>query len=230
MKKALFWLIANNPLYKDLDKEAIIDNLEEYPVSDCPFATRDLLQTNSANNQGSSYTSYADQANAELFENLDTFELTSTTLVDADNVESTYKQRKLAALQTLKKQETSFVKFPSGNTPLSMSKNPKVFGWLWPTLFLYSVGFFGKNSSVFARDLGFREVDTLTHVQHLLTIADRHFQVHKSFIFIMNNIIQRRQSSFKCRLATNRSWFPVMKELIQHVDTDTMASYQAKLE
>ncbi|KAJ6607536.1 P-loop containing nucleoside triphosphate hydrolase protein [Mycena sp. CBHHK59/15] len=47
-----------------------------------------------------------DQANAELFEGTDNFELTSSTLVDVDNLASTYQQRKLDALRKLKKQET----------------------------------------------------------------------------------------------------------------------------
>ncbi|KAJ7937794.1 hypothetical protein B0H13DRAFT_1852095 [Mycena leptocephala] len=46
----------------------------------------------------------------------------------------------------------------------------------------------------------------------------------------MNNIVQRRQSSFKSRLATKRSWFPVIQELMQKVDTVCVDSYQAKLE
>ncbi|KAJ7337000.1 hypothetical protein DFH08DRAFT_621808, partial [Mycena albidolilacea] len=140
IRTALFWLIENNPLYADLDKNAVLENSEEYPVHDCPLAVTDFLRTNSANNQGSSYTSYSDQANAELFEGTNTFELTSSTLVDVDNLTSTYHQRKLDALRKLKKQETGFMKFPSGNTPLSTSKNPRVFGWLWPTLFPYGVG------------------------------------------------------------------------------------------
>ncbi|KAJ7704058.1 hypothetical protein B0H17DRAFT_921593, partial [Mycena rosella] len=140
IRVALFWLIDNNPLYTDLDKNAIIENLEEYPMYDCPLAVADFLRTNSANNQGSSYTSYSDQANTELFEGTDSFELVSTTLVDVDSINSTYKQRKLDALRKLKKQEVVFVKFPSGSTPLSTSKNPRVFGWLWPTLFPYGVG------------------------------------------------------------------------------------------
>jgi hypothetical protein len=57
-RTAPFWLIDNNPLYMDLDKNAIVENLEEYPVHDCPLAVTDFLRANSANNQGSSYTSY----------------------------------------------------------------------------------------------------------------------------------------------------------------------------
>ncbi|KAJ7791371.1 hypothetical protein B0H13DRAFT_2394307 [Mycena leptocephala] len=56
-----------------LDKDVVLQNSEEYPVYDCPLAVTDFLRTNSANNQGSSYTSYSDQANAELFEGTDHF-------------------------------------------------------------------------------------------------------------------------------------------------------------
>ncbi|KAJ7672991.1 hypothetical protein DFH06DRAFT_902662, partial [Mycena polygramma] len=140
IRTALCWLIVNNPLYADLDRDVVLENSEEYPLHGCPLAVTDFLRTNSANNQGSSYTSYSDQANTELFEGTDTFELTSSTLVDVDSLESTYQQRKLDALRKLKKQEAGFIKFPSGNTPLSTSRNPRVFGWLWPTLFPYGVG------------------------------------------------------------------------------------------
>ncbi|KAJ7776498.1 hypothetical protein DFH07DRAFT_681125, partial [Mycena maculata] len=134
IRTALFWPIDNNPLYVDLNRDVVLDNSEEYPMHDCPLAVTDFLSTNSANNQGSSYTSYSYQANAELFERTDTFELTSSTL---DSLASTYQQRKLDALRKSKKQETGFVKFPSGNTT---SKNLRVFGWLWPTFFPYGVG------------------------------------------------------------------------------------------
>ncbi|KAK7046187.1 hypothetical protein R3P38DRAFT_3420690 [Favolaschia claudopus] len=192
IRRALFWLIDHNPLYSNLNKDAVDSNLAEYPVSDCPFATEDFLRTNSSNNQGSSYTSYSDQANAELFEQSDTFELTSTTLVDVDSIGTTYKQRKLSALRMLKSQEAGFVKFPSGDQPLSTSKNPRVFGWLWPTLFPYGVGMIDNNVVRLNSEDGFRQVDTTTHVRHLLQLADRRFQTHKSFIFVMANILQRR--------------------------------------
>jgi hypothetical protein len=165
-------LIEHNPLYADLDKDFVLKNLDEYPVYDCPLATRDFLRTNSANNQGSSYTSYSDQANTELFEGSDTFELTATTLVDVDNVETTYRQRKLAALQSLKTHKAGFVKFLSRNMPLSTSKNPRVFGWLWSTFFPYGVGMVDNNIVRISQDFGFREVDTVTHVQHFLNIVD----------------------------------------------------------
>ncbi|KAJ6505676.1 hypothetical protein C8R47DRAFT_967608 [Mycena vitilis] len=230
IRVALFWLIENNPLYADLDKKTVRENSEEYPVHDCPIAVTDFLRTNSASNQGASYTSYSDQANAELFEGASIFELTSSTLVDADNVASTYQQRKLDALRKLKKQEAGFIKFPSGNPPLSTSKNPRVFGWLWPTLFPYGVGMVDNNNVRISTEIPFHQVDTAPHVEHLLTMRDTRFQVHKSFIFVMSNIIQRRKSSFQARLATNRSWFPVVQNLMQKIDGECMDTYQTKLE
>ncbi|KAJ7939904.1 hypothetical protein B0H13DRAFT_1586737, partial [Mycena leptocephala] len=101
--------------------------------------------------------------------------------------------------------------------PLSTSKNPRVFGWLWPTLFPYGVGMVDNNNVRLSTDITFYRLDTLPHVQHLLSLADQRFQVHKSFIFVMSNIIQRRQSSFKSRLATNRSWFLVIQDLMRNI-------------
>ncbi|KAL0061500.1 hypothetical protein AAF712_011643 [Marasmius tenuissimus] len=230
IEKALMWLIDHNPLYSDLSKGAMVNNLEEYPEYDCPLPVKEFLRTNSASNQGASYTTYSDQANAELFEGSnDPTELTSTMLVDVDNITTTYRQRKLDALRKLKQQQQEFVKFPSGNMPLSTSKNPKTFGWLWPVLFPYGVGMPDNNDVRISRSFGFRDVDTAPHVEHLLTIADRRFQVHKGFMFVMNNIMQRRKSSFNSRLAVNRSWFPVIQQLLDKVDEESINTYQAKL-
>ncbi|KAJ7318514.1 hypothetical protein DFH08DRAFT_639728, partial [Mycena albidolilacea] len=119
---------------------------------------------------------------------------------------------------------------PSGSTPLHTSRNPRVFGLLWPTLFPYGVGMIDNNNVRLSTEDGFRQVDTVPHVEHLITIADKRFQVHKSFLFVMANIIQRRQSSFKSRLAVNRSWFPLIQDLMLKVDDVSVESYRVKLE
>jgi hypothetical protein len=85
LKRAILWLIDNNPLCKDLDKHQTMHNLGEYPELGCPIAVRECLRTNSADNQGTAYHPYsdADEANNELFENIgDNAGLTATTLVD----------------------------------------------------------------------------------------------------------------------------------------------------
>ncbi|KAJ7028169.1 hypothetical protein C8F04DRAFT_922479, partial [Mycena alexandri] len=37
IRRALFWLIENNPLYADLNKISVLENLEEYPEYNCPL-------------------------------------------------------------------------------------------------------------------------------------------------------------------------------------------------
>ncbi|KAJ7753666.1 hypothetical protein DFH07DRAFT_744305, partial [Mycena maculata] len=44
IRTALFWLIDNNPLYMDLDKNAIIEDSEEYPLHDGPLAVTSFLR------------------------------------------------------------------------------------------------------------------------------------------------------------------------------------------
>lgn len=71
-----------------------MQNLEEYPEYDCPkLAIQQFMYTNSANNQGSSYTRYSDEANTELLADKTVdFELASSTLVDVDSIHTTYRQ------------------------------------------------------------------------------------------------------------------------------------------
>jgi hypothetical protein len=232
LSRAFGWLIANNPLYADLNKDATMHNLESYPVKGCPLVVTNFLRTNSANNQGASYTSYSGQANNEYFEcqNTTEFELNASTLVDVDNINCTYKQKKLEALCLLKSGQASFMKFPSGDVPVPTHRNPSMYRWLWPTLFPYGVGMMDNHEVRTSSFNGFREVDSATHVRHLLCKADRRFQLHKSFMFVMNNIFMRKKTSFKGRLAVNHSWFPLVWELLDKIDDSSMRTYQAKLD
>ncbi|KAJ3793507.1 hypothetical protein GGU11DRAFT_691675, partial [Lentinula aff. detonsa] len=135
--EALRWLITHNPLYSDLDIYSIESNAAEYPDHGIPFPMQSIVRVN-ANSEGQSYTQ---QANSEHFgPNVSLAGMPSTTLIDADSIDSTYTMRKLNALQKLQSQSHSFIKFPSGSTPLSTRQNCKVWGFLWPTLFPYGVG------------------------------------------------------------------------------------------
>ncbi|KIJ42104.1 hypothetical protein M422DRAFT_125823, partial [Sphaerobolus stellatus SS14] len=142
--QALHWLKENNPLYQDniIDHDTLN---RDYPESGpAPgFATAEVLKDSSATSEGSSYTNYASDANNETFLQNDTFvPLTSTGVLDTDQIDATFKMRKLEALRKLKCGKTSFAKYPSGNQPLKTSFAPHIWGSLWPTLFPYGIGMF----------------------------------------------------------------------------------------
>ncbi|KAI5827650.1 hypothetical protein K523DRAFT_246372, partial [Schizophyllum commune Tattone D] len=153
----------------------------------------------------------------------------STTVVDSDQTESTYRIRKLQALQALK-QGKSFLKFPSGSIPLPTRHNPKVYGHLWPTLFPYGVGMMGNNEVRSNDAIGYRQVDLKTHVAHLLQSGtDRRFQTHLSYIFVMNNIMMRTKTSYSTNLAVKKPWFPKVDMLYSQIGDTTIETFQDKL-
>jgi hypothetical protein len=172
---ALLWLRMHNPLYSDLDPGAVVANAAEYPDNGVPVPVEEFCRV-SGSSEGSSYT---EQAHDEQFANVGPAGMPSCTVVDADCVDSTHQQAKLAALDVLKKSTSSYsdrkdaalsllksgsvpyIKFPSGSRPLSTYQDPRVYGYLWPTLFPYGVGMMDVSSN---QEAGFRKVDLKTHV------------------------------------------------------------------
>ncbi|KAF9068048.1 hypothetical protein BDP27DRAFT_1224973, partial [Rhodocollybia butyracea] len=138
--------------------------------------------------------------------------------------------RKLNALQRLKAGQTSFIKYPSGSTPLPTRHSPDTYGHLWPTLFPYGVGMM-ENDDIHSNDsIGFKELPMRTHVSHLLQSGpNRRFQTHLSFMFVVNNILQRRDTSYNARLAVKKSWFPCVDALLNKITDSTIESFTDKL-
>ncbi|THU81137.1 hypothetical protein K435DRAFT_694172, partial [Dendrothele bispora CBS 962.96] len=100
----------------------------------------------------------------------------------------------------------------------------------WPTLFPYGVGMM-ENDEVRTNDaVVFRKIDMKTHITHLLQSGpNRRFQTHLSFMFVMGNILRRRQSSFNAKLAVKRSWFPRVEALLGKISDSTIETYTEKL-
>ncbi|KAJ3804343.1 hypothetical protein F5876DRAFT_53516, partial [Lentinula aff. lateritia] len=185
---ALQWLQQNNPLYYDLNLDVMLVNANQYPEHGIPIPLKSIIRT-STNSEGSSYTA---QANSEQFnENVSSSGMLSSTVVDADHIDSTYQMRKLNALQQLKTGHSPFIKFPSGSIPLSTYKNPRVYAYLWPTLFPYGVGMMENDDVHCNSSVGFRHIDMCTHTTYLLQSRPNfRFQTHLSFIFVIGNILQ----------------------------------------
>ncbi|KAJ7367069.1 hypothetical protein DFH08DRAFT_678333, partial [Mycena albidolilacea] len=178
---ALLWLQQHNPLYRDLVPSAVVDNASEYPESGVPIPVKEFCRV-SGSSEGSSYTQ---RAHDEQFASVGRAGMPSCTVVDADCVDSTRQQAKLAALEVLKNSALSYadrkkaatdilktgtepyVKFPSGLRPLSTYQDPRVYGYLWPTLFPYGVGMMEYKSISSNQEAPFRKVDLKTHVSHL---------------------------------------------------------------
>ncbi|THU98177.1 hypothetical protein K435DRAFT_623427, partial [Dendrothele bispora CBS 962.96] len=103
---------------------------------------------------------------------------------------------------------------------------PQVYAWLWPTLFPYGVGFFEDHTR---KTSGFREVPLYLHARNYLNLADRRFQTHLSFMFVIHNILLVRRSSSRTRLAVQRSWWPFAAQAMDNVDDATLVDFRDHL-
>ncbi|KAJ7144860.1 hypothetical protein C8R43DRAFT_992643 [Mycena crocata] len=207
---ALNWLKIYNFLYYDI----IIDYvaLAEYPEDGCvPFPVQHQLANETIRGQNATYTGHGiDTTEAIFAEHTETnaqIPISMTGTFDVENSEIALNDRKIQALRQLKA-GGSFLKTSTTAETLSTRQNPNVYSLLWPTLFPYGVGMFDDPVRL-RKDLGFKPIMLKSHVQHLLQIEDRRFQIHLTFPFAMHNIQMIRKSSFQSRLAVRRAWWPL---------------------
>ncbi|KAF8186559.1 hypothetical protein K438DRAFT_2153189 [Mycena galopus ATCC 62051] len=97
-------LLKHNPLYTDLDASEVRRSAAEYPEHGVPLPVESFF-TVPTSAEGSSYTQ---QANDEAMRNVTPSGMQTCTVRDADSVDSTFQQRKLAALQELNRHKSKY--------------------------------------------------------------------------------------------------------------------------
>ncbi|TFK87004.1 hypothetical protein K466DRAFT_491708, partial [Polyporus arcularius HHB13444] len=93
---------------------------------------------------------------------------------------------------------------------------------MYPTLFPYGLG--GLEDRARASKLSLKR-----HVKHLLSLSDRRFQEHHSFLFTAFNILQRRSVLLHSSLKINRKRFRGFTEELGSVSEDAVARVCAKI-
>ena len=210
VRQNLLWLKAHNPLYKDV--EISEERLQSLPVDDVLGYTIEHIQpSENPDALGSRYdlnpssetnesTSVPDETSHVQFSNV--------VITDVDGNASP-KDLKAAALRHYK-QGGSFLSVLHGPAPVNEFFNPSLLPMMYPTLFPYGIG--GIEDKRRTNAISFEN-----HVKHLLSLADRRFQEHYSFIFVAFNIIQRRKlllhTSLKVKRSKFKSWANNFKDI-----------------
>ena len=114
-------------------------------------------------------------------------------------------------------EEDTVYMIPRGSKPASEYSNPNLLFGIFPTLFPYGCGALEDSSRPVKLD--FRE-----HLRYLLSIADRRFEEHHSFIFVVFNILQRRTACFHARLMTSRPHFQQSAQLLESLSSADIAA------
>ena len=210
VRQNLIWLKAHNPLYKDVEinearlQALPVDGLLDYKVEHIASSAHlDGLESRYDMNTSGENTDDPlppDESSQIEFSNV--------VITDVD-AHAPANDLKAAALRHFK-QGGGFLAVTHEPAPVNEFVNPSLFPMLYPTLFPYGIGGIEDKRRTVA-------ISFENHVKHLLSLADRRFQEHYSFLFTAFNVIQRRKlllhTSLKVKRTKFQSWTDKFKSI-----------------
>ena len=101
---------------------------------------------------------------------------------------------------------------PHSSKPVNEYFNPKLLTGLYPTLFCYGRG--APEDQSRPVEIKFKE-----HIRYLLSYDDRRFETNHSFIFVVFNLLQRRDACFHAQLITIKPYFQASANEIQSINS-----------
>ena len=108
---------------------------------------------------------------------------------------------------------------PRSKQPANDFFNPELLLGLYPTLFPYGCGMPEDPSRP-------TKVSLNQHVRYLLAYDDRRFEKHHSFMFVLFNMIQRRQACLNASLIASRPYF---RDIAPNLQTITSKEIETAL-
>lgn len=136
VRRALVWLKANNPLYKDVDIHE--DNLQQLPEEDVlPYHVECVAPDDAQETLVSRYDNGAQTVEPSIERN----HFESVVIADVD-AHTPPAQLRAAAVRHAKTRGRPFVQIAHGSTPVNEFFNVNLFPMLYPTLFPYGCGGF----------------------------------------------------------------------------------------
>ena len=100
---------------------------------------------------------------------------------------------------------------PHSSKPVNEYFNPKLLLGLYPTLFCYGRGSPEDQSRPV-------QIKLREHIRYLLSYNDRRFETNHSFIFVVFNLLQRRDACFHAQLIATKPYFQTSAPEIQSLN------------
>ena len=215
VRENLIWLKAHNPLYRDIVINE--ERLQELPADGLlSYKIEHIQPTDDAYELGSRYdTNPSPEATGTASASDETSSIQFSNVVITDiEANASPKDLKAAALRHYKR-GGSFLAVPHEPIPVNEFFNPTMLPMMYPTLFPYGIG--GVEDKRRTNTISFEN-----HVRHFLSLADRRFQEHYSFMFTAFNIIQRRKMLLHTSLKVKRSNFRSWADKFKNVSSDAI--------
>ncbi|KAJ3559445.1 hypothetical protein NM688_g341 [Phlebia brevispora] len=211
VRRALLWLKRYNPLYRDIEIDhAVIDSLPDDGM--LPYHVETVSSSEEADMLVSRYDSREEGCSEVSSKPCDTvFQSVVISDVDGHAPES---QLRAAAIRHFRK-DLGYLEIPHESMPANEFFDPSLFPRMYPTLYLYGIG--GFEDSLRACSVSFKR-----HAKHLFNLADRRFQEHTSFLFVVFNILQRREILLRSSLKVRRESFSFVASELESVSLDAI--------
>ena len=223
VRTALLWLKAHNPLYHDVEID--LQALAAFPDNDIlPVHVETVNSARELDVLTSRYDHGADPGqdndmNQDSIQNAeemssDKMVFDSIVVTDIDG-DATANQMRAAAMRHMKSKLGAYIQIPHSETPVNEFYHPELFPMTYPTLFPYGTG--GFESLERKCIVSFKR-----QIKHYLSLADRRFQEHYSFLFSVFNILQRRSILLHTSLKVKGCSFDRFAAEFQGVSSQTI--------
>ncbi|CAF4503238.1 unnamed protein product, partial [Didymodactylos carnosus] len=114
------------------------------------------------------------------------------------------------SITDVSKNEEKVYMIPRSSKPTNEYFNPNLLLGLFPTLFPYRTG--AIEDSTRPVKVSFKQ-----HIQYLLLYSDKRFERHHSFMFVVFNILQKRNACFNARLMVSNPYYKNAANQIQQL-------------
>ncbi|KAG2124010.1 hypothetical protein DEU56DRAFT_744956, partial [Suillus clintonianus] len=112
---------------------------------------------------------------------------------------------------------------PRSSKPVDEYHNPDLVPGMFPTLYPFGIGGFDDNSRV--TSLGFQN-----QANYNFDLADRSFRYHRSYMFVILNIFQRRTAHLHTHFTVRRSHFETLARRLTSVSPHTLTRLADQLQ
>ncbi|CAM4985043.1 unnamed protein product [Rotaria socialis] len=218
--QALYWLKKHNLLYQNVDIN--LENIAQLPEDDVPEFLISTMEERIGDEEiPSERVGYIPDPLAYLMKSAssDTIPINNSGVLDvngstvsSDGI-TNYVLRKIK--NDGRKGETdseNVYLIPHSSKPVNEYFNPKLLAGLYPTLFCYGHGSPEDQSCPV-------EINLREHIRYLLSYNDRRFERNHSFIFVVFNLLQRRDACFHAQLIATKPYFQATAHEIRSLNS-----------
>ncbi|CAF3374280.1 unnamed protein product, partial [Rotaria sp. Silwood2] len=218
--QALHWLKKYNILYHNININ--LENIAQLPEDDVPDCIMTTLEQNIGDEEAQSErTGYVPDPllNPQECTTSDVIPINNSGVLDVNGSSVSSDEIANYFLHKMKNNENNdktvtenVYLIPHSSKPVNEYFNPKLLTGLYPTLFCYGRGAPEDQSRPI--EIKFKE-----HIRYLLSYNDRRFETSNSFIFVVFNLLQRRDACFHAQLIATKPYFQAFANEIQSINS-----------